>query len=57
MQTAAKELTDEFDNVVYLNHMNDKRFSDSDFSDTDHLNPQGARKLTEILNEELRKIQ
>lgn len=57
MQTAAKELTDEFDNVVYLNHMDDKRFSDSDFSDTDHLNPQGARKLTEILNEELRKIQ
>lgn len=57
MQSVAKELTDEFDNVVYLNHMDDKRFIDSDFSDTDHLNPQGARKLTEILNEELRKIQ
>lgn len=55
MQIAAKELTAEFDNVVYLNHMNDKRFVNSDFSDIDHLNPKGARKLTEILNEELEK--
>ncbi len=36
--------------VNYMNFINDRRFSNSDFYDSDHLNSKGAIKLTRILN-------
>jgi hypothetical protein len=36
-----------------LDYRADPRFAGSDFADFDHLSPQGARKLTRILSEEL----
>ena len=41
--------------VPYLNYMEDQRFNISDFSDTNHLNPDGAEKFTKILNSYLKK--
>jgi len=37
----------------YLNHMEDPRFTEADFSDTDHLDLQGATKFTQILRNEI----
>ena len=39
--------------VHYFNYLEDKRFILADFSDNDHLNPQGAKKFTGILNEDI----
>ena len=39
-------------NWQYYNYFSDSRFSLSDFNDNDHLNPQGAKKLSQILNTE-----
>lgn len=38
-------------NVVYLNLLSDKHFDTKDFSDSDHLNENGATKLTKILQQ------
>lgn len=46
-----KELDKQFDNLDYYNFYNDKHFNKSDFKDGDHLNKQGAKKLTIILND------
>jgi hypothetical protein len=41
----------------YFNYLADNRFILADFSDNDHLNPQGAEKFTRILNEEIPESQ
>lgn len=38
-------------NVIYLNLLSDKRFHTIDFSDSDHLNEYGAKKLTGVLQQ------
>lgn len=40
-------------NVRYCNYLNDRRFELSDFSDSDHLNPKGAQKMSAIINNEV----
>ena len=40
-----------FDNVYYLNLLDDNRFQEDDFYDADHLNEYGALKLTTILQQ------
>lgn len=42
--------------VYYLNLFADKRFTDEDFFDADHLNDQGAVKSSEIVNKFLQHI-
>lgn len=42
-------------NAIYLNLFIDSRFVKDDFSDNDHLNEKGAKKLTQILIKKLEK--
>ena len=42
--------------VHYLNLFNDNRFNDEDFYDADHLNNQGAKKCSKIVNAYLNSI-
>jgi len=44
------ELADKNINCTYINLLEDIRFSSNDFRDADHLNPRGAKKLSEILD-------
>ena len=46
-------LSNSSDNVKYLNYLNDDRFVKSDYRDADHLNHDGAKKFTRILNQAL----
>ncbi len=46
----AEELTD-YPNVTFLDLLEDNRFQAEDYSDADHMNPNGAEKLTKILFE------
>jgi hypothetical protein len=39
-----------YDNVQYINLFQDRRFNNSDFYDTDHLNTNGAKKCSKIIN-------
>jgi hypothetical protein len=39
---------------IYRNYFNDIRFSDFDFIDHDHLNSYGAKKLTRLINADLK---
>jgi Protein of unknown function (DUF1574) len=43
-------------NVYYLNLFNDRRFSDNDFFDPDHLHFEGAKKCSLIMNEFINSI-
>jgi hypothetical protein len=47
---AISKFTEEYNNAIYKNYMYDKKFSESDFYDADHLNEIGAEKLTKSLN-------
>jgi len=47
---AARNLVNNNDNCYYLNLFNDSFFTDADFRDGDHLNANGARKLTLIID-------
>lgn len=40
-------------NFQYIDYFKSDLFSDEDFSDTSHLNPKGAEKFTNILNEKI----
>lgn len=51
MQTAMRELS-AGEGIPYRNYMFDRRFTDSDFADGDHLNSVGARKFTRLLRDE-----
>jgi DltD protein len=44
-------------NVHYLNLFQDKRFTNSDFHDVDHLNTEGAKKCSKIVNDFLVSIE
>lgn len=54
MQEKIKELS-ERNNVPYYNYFLDKRFTEEDFRDIDHLNSEGAEKYSKIINEEILK--
>jgi len=44
-----------YDNIKYFNYLKDKRFDKNDFYDNDHLNLQGAKKFSSIINTEILK--
>ena len=44
------KLEEGFDNCVFVNYFEDTIFKDSDFFDADHLNHNGAQKLSKDLN-------
>jgi hypothetical protein len=44
------KLFDDYYNVTYVDLSNDKSFTENDFCDFEHLNANGAIKLTDILN-------
>ncbi|MHA7941668.1 hypothetical protein ACJOV8_001135 [Formosa sp. 3Alg 14/1] len=47
---AGKLMDSKYKNCIYLNYLDDKRFETSDFLDADHLNSQGAKKFSKIIN-------
>jgi len=55
MQKNIKELCGRH-NIDYFNYMYDKRLLNEDFYNFDHLNPDGCKKFSKILNEEILKI-
>lgn len=46
-----------YKDVFYLNFLSDPRFNDADFYDSDHLNVDGAEKLSKIINQLITKYQ
>jgi hypothetical protein len=50
---ARAELMKRYPGIRYVDHSRDSSFALADFYDTDHLNPQGATKLTKLLEGEL----
>lgn len=42
--------------VTHLNYESDQRFTITDFKDDDHLNPNGAKKFTQLLNRDLERL-
>lgn len=48
-----RELAEGYDNVTYHDLLEDDRFVESDFSNSDHLQKSGTVKLTRILREDL----
>jgi len=46
----AQALEKQYQNVRYFNFIADPRFTANDFGDADHLNPQGAKKMSKILD-------
>lgn len=46
----SEELEETYSNCRYLNLLSDSSFTDEDFFDADHLNENGAIKLTELLD-------
>lgn len=51
-----KELSEAHDNCFALDYMSDPRFDSQDFHDGIHLNKNGARKMSAILDEELEDL-
>ncbi len=47
------ELLEEYDHVKYVNYLDSGLFDNDDYYDADHLNEIGAKKLTELLVEQL----
>jgi hypothetical protein len=54
--TSCQKLSEQNKNVYYINLLYDKRFSDNDFFDVNHLDEFGAKKLTKILNDTLKTL-
>ncbi len=54
MQETIKQITEKYQ-VPYFNYLRDKRFTESDFANSDHLNEIGAEKFTRILNQDVVK--
>jgi lysophospholipase L1-like esterase len=52
-----KELSEVHDNCFALDHMSDPRFDSRDFHDGIHLNKNGAKKMSEILDKELEDLE
>jgi hypothetical protein len=53
MQRILRETAEKHRTVVHLNYGSDKRFSDDDFYDGDHLNVKGAQKFSDLLHGDL----
>lgn len=53
--TTAGAIAGRYPNCEYLNLLSDRRFVFDDFDDPDHLNAEGAAKLSRILDEELQR--
>jgi hypothetical protein len=51
MTEICEEMAQKYNNVQYLNLFKDSRFVEEDFFDADHLETDGAAKLTKILDE------
>jgi len=51
MTGTCEKLAAQYPNVVYLNLFKDNRFDVDDFWDADHLHPEGAAKLTLLLDD------
>lgn len=51
MTETCEEMAQKYNNVQYLNLFKDSRFVEEDFFDADHLETDGAAKLTKILDE------
>ena len=49
MKNECESLSTNYDNVMYIDLMDDKRFFEQDFCDADHLNEIGATKLTMLI--------
>jgi hypothetical protein len=45
-----------YKNLIYLDYLNDHRFPNSSFIDTDHLNYVSANKFSTIINDTLFKL-
>jgi len=52
-----KQMMLKYDNCKYYNLIDSPRFLESDFFDGDHLNRNGAKKLTEFLSFEMMKLE
>jgi len=50
------ELKNEYPELVFLNYESFEGFFVTDFKDDDHLNPNGSKKLTNLLNSNLKEI-
>lgn len=48
-----EKLQSTYANISYSNYFDDPRFTASDFFDADHLNHQGAEKLSRLINNEI----
>lgn len=53
MYSTAKDITENHNNIFYLNFLKDPRFNNKDFSNGDHLSEEGAEKFTKILKDSL----
>lgn len=53
MESICNNLDEQYENVVYLNWLKHKDFTDEDFYDADHLNEYGAEKLTKLLDQHI----
>lgn len=51
-----KSFEQAYNNVIYLDFSDDKRFFDEDFFDGDHLNEIGAKKFTLIINKQISEL-
>lgn len=49
-QSIIKAFKKEYD-FQYIDYFRSEKFNNEDFEDVSHLNPKGAEKFTEILNE------
>jgi len=56
MVNLGKGLDSLHSNLTYLNFYNDTSLSNGDFYDADHLNGEGARKLSKLVNKELKEL-
>lgn len=53
---AVREICSKNDNCNYLNLLYDTRFVSGDFYDADHLSEIGAKKLSELINEQIQDL-
>lgn len=56
IQETCTSIAKDNDNVRYLNLFKDKRFTNEDFFDADHLHTDGARKCSKIVNKFVNEI-
>jgi predicted ribosome quality control (RQC) complex YloA/Tae2 family protein len=52
----AEDISNQFENCMYFNFLENKSFTKLDFFDADHLNENGAEKLTLLINNKIKDI-